>query len=93
MSERSVEFGSGHACFGHTCLPAHDRSYLLHAWDEEAAFARPQGPLCTNNADAMMPTLRAGLDLAVQPECRVWKDLAAGRLEAAMADWSRPRLP
>ena len=50
----------------------------------------PQGPLRTNNGDAMMPTLRAGLGLAVQPEFLVWEDLAAGRLEVAMAEWSMP---
>jgi DNA-binding transcriptional LysR family regulator len=36
--------------------------------------------------------LLAGLGLAVQPEFLVWKDLAAGRLQAAMTEWSMPRV-
>jgi len=84
--------GSGHVCLGHTYLPTPDRSHFLHASDEEASIA-PHSPLRANSADAMMPTLRARLGLAVQPEFRVWKDLAAGRLEVAITDWSMPRLP
>ena len=48
------------------------------------------GPLRANNADALMPALRAGLGVAVQPEFVVWRDLRAGRLEAVMSDWSAP---
>jgi len=48
------------------------------------------GPLRANNGDALMPALRAGLGLAVQPEFVVWRDLRAGRLEAVMSDWSAP---
>lgn len=78
-----------HACLGYAYLPSPDRWRFVHASGEEAAVA-PRGPLRANNGDAMMPTLRAGLGLAVQPEFLVWDDLAAGRLEAAMADWSMP---
>lgn len=35
--------------------------------DQEAAVA-PSGPLPADNADVLMPTLRAGLGLAVRPE-------------------------
>jgi DNA-binding transcriptional LysR family regulator len=80
---------AGHACLGYAYLPTPDRWHFVHASGEEAAVA-PHGPLRANNADAMMPTLRAGLGLAVQPEFLVWDDLAAGRLEVAMADWSMP---
>jgi DNA-binding transcriptional LysR family regulator len=79
----------GHACLGYAYLPTPDRWRFVHASGEEAAVA-PRGPLRTNNGDAMMPTLLAGLGLAVQPEFLVWEDLAAGRLEVAMADWSMP---
>ncbi len=34
--------------------------------------------------------LLAGLGVAVQPEFLVWEDLAAGRLQAVMEDWSMP---
>ena len=33
-----------------------------------------------------------GLGLAIQPEFMVWDDLAAGRLEAVMRDWSLPEI-
>jgi DNA-binding transcriptional LysR family regulator len=32
------------------------------------------------------------LGLAIQPEFMVWEDLAAGRLEAVMGDWSLPEI-
>ncbi len=80
---------AGHACLGYAYLPTPDRWRFVHVSGEEAAVT-PRGPLRTNNGDAMMPTLRAGLGLAVQPEFLVWEDLADGRLEVAMADWSMP---
>ena len=52
----------------------------------------PKGPLRANNGDALAPALRAGLGLAIQPEFMVWEDLAAGRLEAVMRDWSLPEI-
>ena len=79
----------GHACLGYAYLPTPDRWRFVHASGEEAAVS-PHGPLRANNGDAMMPALRAGLGLAVQPEFLVWKELAAGQLEVAMADWSMP---
>jgi DNA-binding transcriptional LysR family regulator len=78
-----------HACLGYAYLPTPDRWRFVHTLGEEVAVT-PQGPLRANNGDAMMPTLRAGLGLAVQPEFLVWEDLAAGRLEVAMAEWSMP---
>ena len=32
----------------------------------------------------------AGLGLAIQPEFTVWEDLAAGRLEQVLTEWSLP---
>ncbi|MGB6008524.1 LysR family transcriptional regulator [Castellaniella sp.] len=43
--------------------------------------------LQVNNADALMPALRAGLGLALQPEFLVWPDLQSGVLETVMAPW------
>jgi DNA-binding transcriptional LysR family regulator len=48
------------------------------------------GPLRANNADLLIPPLRAGLGIALQPEFLVWRDLREGRLEAVLADWSAP---
>ncbi|MBV1800100.1 LysR family transcriptional regulator [Siccirubricoccus sp. G192] len=80
---------AGHACLGYAYLPSPDRWRFIHASGEEAVVT-PAGPLRANNGDALMPTLLAGLGVAVQPEFLVWEDLAAGRLEAVMPGWSMP---
>ena len=49
---------------------------------------RVPAPLRANNADVLQPALRAGLGIALQPEFLVWRDLAEGRLEAVMQDWT-----
>ncbi|QHJ01083.1 LysR family transcriptional regulator [Xylophilus rhododendri] len=46
--------------------------------------------LRVNNADGLVPALRAGLGLAIQPEFLVWEDLRDGIVEAAMPDWQPP---
>lgn len=48
------------------------------------------GPLKVNNADALVPALRAGLGLALQPGFIVWPDLADGSVVAVMCDWQPP---
>jgi DNA-binding transcriptional LysR family regulator len=80
-----------HACLGYAYLPSPDRWRFVHASGEEASVA-PAGPLRANNGDALRPALLAGLGVAVQPEFLVWDDLAAGRLEAVMPDWSMPAI-
>ena len=82
---------AGHACLGYAYLPTPDRWTFEHSSGEEATV-KPRGPLRANNADALTPALRAGLGLAIQPEFMVWEDLAAGRLEAVMGDWSLPEI-
>ena len=72
-------------------MPTPDRWHFLHTSGEETAIASP-GPLRANDADVMMPTLRAWLSPAVQPQVLVWEDLAAGRLEVAMTDWFMPAI-
>ncbi len=48
------------------------------------------GPIRANNADVLQPSLCAGAGLALQPEFLVWRDIAEGRLEAVLKDWSAP---
>lgn len=80
---------AAHACLGYSYLPSGDRWRFTGPLGEEHEIA-VTGPLRANNADALMPALRAGLGLAVQPEFVVWRDLRAGQLEAVMSDWSAP---
>ena len=78
-----------HVCLSYAYLPTRDRWHFIHGSGEEA-FVTPAGPLRANNADALTATVLAGLGLAIQPDFIVWQDLAAGRLEAVMKDWSLP---
>jgi len=78
-----------HACLGYCYLPAPETWRFANAAGEEAAV-RPAGPLRANNADALMPSLLAGLGLAVQPEFVVGQALADGRLEVVMPGWRPP---
>jgi DNA-binding transcriptional LysR family regulator len=80
-----------HSCLGYVYLPTPDRWTFVNDQGEEAVVAT-RGSLRANNADALMPALRAGLGLAVQPEFVVWQDLADGRLEAVLQEWSLPEI-
>ena len=56
----------------------------------EVATVRPQGPLRVNNGEAMLPSLIAGIGLAVLPEFIVRDSLAAKKLEIVLPEWSLP---
>ena len=60
-----------------------------HATEGEQAVT-VSGPLKVNNSDALLPALRAGVGLALQPEFIVWPELAEGAVEAVMCDWRPP---
>jgi DNA-binding transcriptional LysR family regulator len=78
-----------HDCLGYAYLPSPEVWRFVHVGGDEAAVT-PRGPLRANNADALAPALLAGLGLAVQPEFTVWGDMAAGRLEQVLTEWSLP---
>jgi DNA-binding transcriptional LysR family regulator len=78
-----------HACLGYAYLPTPDRWRFRHADGREASVT-PGGPMRANNAEALAPALRAGLGLALQPDFMIHEDLAAGRLERVLPDWSAP---
>jgi DNA-binding transcriptional LysR family regulator len=80
---------AAHACLGYSYLPSGARWRFIGPAGEEQIITLA-GPLRANNADALMPSLCAGIGIAVQPEFVVWRDLQAGRLEAGMDDWSAP---
>ena len=80
---------AGHACLGYAYLPTPDRWRFRNEAGEDAVVV-PRGPLRVNNAEALLPALRTGLGLAIQPDFMIWDDLAAGRLERVMPGWSAP---
>jgi DNA-binding transcriptional LysR family regulator len=78
-----------HACLGYAYLPSADTWHFTGPSGEKYAISTT-GPLRANNADALMPSLWAGIGIAFQPEFVVWRDLQEGRLEAVMTEWSLP---
>jgi DNA-binding transcriptional LysR family regulator len=78
-----------HDCLGYAYLPSSEVWRFVHVGGDAAAVT-PRGPLRANNADALAPALLAGLGLAVQPEFTVWEDMATGRLEQVLTEWSLP---
>ena len=78
-----------YACLGYTYLPTPEVWRMTHSSGEEIPF-RPVGPLRANNADALTAALCAGLGLAPQPDFIYWRDVAEGRLETVMTDWTLP---
>ncbi|MGH6646863.1 LysR family transcriptional regulator [Aquabacterium sp.] len=48
--------------------------------------------LKVNNAEALVPALRAGLGLALQPEFLAWEDLQSGAVQTTLADWQVPSI-
>ncbi|MGH7027078.1 LysR family transcriptional regulator [Brevundimonas sp.] len=79
-----------HACLGYTYLASPPETWrMIHSSGEEIAF-RPVGPLRANNADALTASLCAGLGIAPQPDFIYWRDVAEGRLETVMTDWTLP---
>ena len=78
-----------HACLGYAYLLKPDRWHFTGPGGEEATIS-PPCRMRANNADALTPALLNGLGLAVQPDFLIWEELAAGRLERVMPDWSPP---
>lgn len=78
-----VQLGE-HACF--TYANALGAWHFRNDAGEEAAV-RPRGPFVTDNGDAMLPSLRAGLGVARLPDFLVDEDIAAGTLVEILADW------
>ncbi|MBB5709677.1 LysR family transcriptional regulator [Sphingomonas xinjiangensis] len=76
-----------HACFIYTNTSSPDVWRFRKAGGEEAAV-RVDGPVRTDNGDAMLPALCAGLGVARLPDFLVNKHIAAGTLEAVLNDWS-----
>jgi DNA-binding transcriptional LysR family regulator len=56
--------------------------------DGEEAAVRMDGPLMTDNGDAILPSLRAGLGIARLPDFIINDDLASGTLVEILPDWN-----
>jgi DNA-binding transcriptional LysR family regulator len=80
---------AGHDCLGYAYLSTPD-TWRFTGPDSGEQAVSISGPLRVNNADALMPALRSGLGIAVQPDFIVWKDLQEGRLEVLMPEWTLP---
>lgn len=78
---------ANHACFLYTNTATPEQWRFRRAGGEEVTV-RISGPIRTDNGDAMLPALRAGLGLAWLPEFLLSDDLAAGTLETVLDDWS-----
>lgn len=76
-----------HPCFGYTNVTG---PWRFFGPDGAEAAVRPHGPLSSNSGDALLPALRAGLGIALLPDFIVGPDLAAGTLEAVLAEWHGP---
>jgi DNA-binding transcriptional LysR family regulator len=77
-----------HDCFGYAYLQTRDVWTFIHD-NGEQVLVRPTGPLRINNADALLPTLIAGLGIAVIPDFMIQQELASGLLEVVLPAWRR----
>lgn len=78
---------ANHQRLGYAYTPTPELWRFTNAAGEEAVV-RPPSRYRTNNADAHLPALLAGLGLAILPEFIGWQEVADGRLEVVMTDWS-----
>jgi DNA-binding transcriptional LysR family regulator len=76
-----------HQCIVHV-RGTHSEPWHFTSKSGETASIRPTGLLRTNNGDATLPTLRAGLALGILPEFFVREDLVSGVLERILPEWT-----
>lgn len=75
-----------HRCFGYAYLATPGIWQFANAKGEQVSV-RPSGPLRVNNGDAVMPSLVAGLGIALLPDFIVDDAIAAKKLEVILRDW------
>jgi len=80
---------AGHRALAYANARSGDTWRFSHPRHGDFALAMPSS-LRVNNAEALAPALCAGLGLALQPEFLVWRDIAEGRLEAILPEWTPP---
>jgi DNA-binding transcriptional LysR family regulator len=78
-----------HRCLGYA-LAANPETWHYRHGDGREAAVRVAGPLRTNNGDAMLPALCAGLGVGQLPDFICMPEIRAGRLVAILRDWGPP---
>ncbi|MBC6982971.1 LysR family transcriptional regulator [Caulobacter sp. 17J80-11] len=79
-----------HACLDYAYMPGGAGWRYINRVDGREETVKVSGPLVSNNTDVQVPTLLAGLGVAIAPEFLVADELADGRLEAVLPDWTPP---
>ncbi|WP_339830417.1 LysR family transcriptional regulator [uncultured Parvibaculum sp.] len=80
-----------HSFLLYTLLARPGQMTFVHA-EGRRETAEVKGRFFCNNADAMLPLMRAGTALCLAPDFICHEELRAGRLVRALADWSMPPL-
>jgi DNA-binding transcriptional LysR family regulator len=80
-----LELGE-HDIFAYANVPS--TTWTFRGTGGEEVAVRPNGRFITDSGDAMLPLLRAGLGIARLPDFIVDAEIASGRLEAILTDWS-----
>jgi DNA-binding transcriptional LysR family regulator len=75
-----------HDVFGYSNVPS--ATWQFRGPGGEDVTVRPNGRFTTDSGDATLPLLHAGLGIARLPDFIVDAEIAAGRLEAILEDWS-----
>lgn len=78
-----------HDCLGYAYRARSDVWRFSNAAGQEEIIT-PSGPLRVTNADALVPTVLAGLAIAELPEFIAGEYLRSGRMEALLPDWPFP---
>lgn len=86
-----------HVGLSYTSHPGKRLAGAQETWDFRRGSAGkkiqpPQGPLCVNTPDALLPALLAGMGMAVMPRFAVNEKIASGELEIVLPEWSLPPL-
>ncbi|MEZ0494781.1 LysR substrate-binding domain-containing protein [Sphingomonas sp. IW22] len=77
-----------HACFGYTNIA--NPTWTFQGPGGEQAAVRVVGPLSTNNGEAMVPALKAGVGIARLPDFIVDPEIKKGELVKILNDWRAP---
>jgi DNA-binding transcriptional LysR family regulator len=81
---------AAHDCLGYAWRARNDVWRFVNDAGEEAVVT-PAGRLRVTNADALIPTVMAGMGIAELPDFMAAEYLRDGRLEAILGRWTLPR--